>query len=93
MLGDLGDGDGVSFQVQANRGANASRGGYFLLGAGNDDLISLVRAGYGYRVPLFERLHADLEVALNVPVRADDGLGLAGIGYLFPFAASVRYLF
>ena len=93
VLGDLKGPGRLSVQAQVNRGRSAARGGYWLLGVGDDDPITIVRAGWGYRLSPFDRLQVDLEVALNVPVRADDDLGLAGIGYLFPFAASVRYLF
>jgi hypothetical protein len=86
---------GNGLQVQANFTGESSEGSYYLLGAGRDDTIGLIRFGYGY-VWEFARLSFHVEASLNLPVWDRELGGLADVGkvvYLFPIGAGVHYRF
>jgi len=81
-------------QVQVNYRREGSRGGYWLFGAGTDDLYYLGRVGYGFawqRGPL--RFH--LEASLNLPQLIGDGNDqwFTGLDYILPLGLGVHYVF
>lgn len=86
---------GYGFQAQLNFTGRSSDGSYFLLGAGRDDIIGLIRVGYGYVWEL-PRWSFHLEASLNIPVWDRELGGLADVVkvvYLFPIGAGVHYRF
>ena len=79
-------------QGQLNYDGRVRHGSYGFVGLGRDGAVTLARGGYGYewRVSAVS-LHA--EVGLNVPLSSDDDIGLALVGYFYPFALGLHYRF
>ena len=80
-------------QAQLNYRREASRGGYWLVGAGIDELYYLARAGYGFAWQRGSfRLH--LEASLNLPQPVSgEAEGFEGLDYIFPIGLGIHYLF
>lgn len=86
---------GSGIQAQLNFTGNSPNGGYYLLGAGRNDLVGLVRLGYGY-VWNKNNFSYHVEAGLNLPVWSRELGGLAEIGkffYLIPIGFGVHYNF
>lgn len=87
---------GSGAQVQLNFTGQSPLGGYYLVGAGYDTVVGLVRLGYGYKWQ-FNAISVHAEAALNIPVVDDDlGEGLANLSkivYAFPLGVGVSYRF
>lgn len=86
-------GNGVQFQINFKR--DDSVGGYYFLGVGRDDIVSLIRGGYGYRWQP-NRFSFHIEAGLNLPVwsrRLDGFADLGRLAYFFPFGFGVHYRF